>query len=131
MSPTVTPADIPADDLPHYVSVFGWLMLAGLGGAVKYTSTVIRGAERISHRRFLGLLCANIFISSFCGLIGTLLVSTISRSWEWHGIAAGTFGYLGTQGLDVIILTLRKKVGSEIPLSAVIPLPAVADPSVK
>ena len=92
------------------VKAIFWSMLAGFGGAVKYVAFVIRSSEMISNRKFVSMLFANVFISSFCGLMGGLLIKTITNSETWHMIAAGTFGYLGTQGLDYVIIALQKKI---------------------
>lgn len=94
----------------NFLNFVFWMVLAGFGGAVKYISGVIRSNESVSNRRFLLLLAANIFISSFCGMMGLLLVSTFTESLAWYGIAAGMFGYIGTQGLDIVLLALKKKI---------------------
>lgn len=99
------------------LSTFGGL--AGFGGAVKYVSAVIKKPERISHRRFLLLLFANIFISSFCGLMGGLLVGALKLDVAWQYIGSGIFGYAGTHGLDLVMLALKRKIEP----SAVIPIP--------
>ena len=106
------------EDSSIYINVMVWGVLAGIGGAAKYISTVIRSAETISNRRFLLLLFANIFVSSFSGLMGGLLMTTVSADPTWSFIASGLFGYLGTQGLDVLLSALKKKID---PTSALTP----------
>ncbi len=98
-----------------------WLLLAAFGGAVKYISGVLRSSEIISNRRFFVLLFANVFISSFCGLMGGFLASTVTSEPTWNFVASGLFGYLGTTTMDWLVLALRKKIG--IPVSAVVPVP--------
>lgn len=98
------------NDTETLVKALFWSVLAGFGGAVKYVAFVIRSSDVISNRKFVSMLFANVFISSFCGLMGGLLVKTMTNSETWHMIAAGTFGYLGTQGLDYVILALQKKI---------------------
>lgn len=111
------------DEHDALAKILIWGFLAAMGGAVKYVSTVIRSPQSISHRRFAALLCGNMFISSFCGLMGYLLITTFTLSWEWHAMAAGLFGYLGTQGLDIVILTLRRKLDPNTTVSSVVPIP--------
>lgn len=107
-----------------------WAFLAGLGGAVKFVSASLRDGSYMSPRRFILLLGANVLISGFSGLMGALLLSTITQDHNVHLIAAGMFGYLGTQGLDIIALALRKRASLEpLPISAVIPIPKSVDPA--
>lgn len=115
------------DTASNFENVIQWGLLAGFGGAVKYVSAVIRGNEVVTNRRFLALLFANIFISSFCGLMGGLVITTITADPTWAYLACGLFGYLGTQGLDILILALKKKV---TPISTVIPIPPHVPPHV-
>ena len=69
-------------------------------------------------RRFLMLILANMFVSGFCGLMGALFFSTFSTDWVWQSIAAGVFGFVGVQSLDIITLTMNKirqaKITTEI-----------------
>lgn len=123
----MTPPPAIPEEAPRLAQLGGWFLLAGAGGAVKYVSTVIRSSDRVSNRRFLLLLAANTFISSFCGLIGSLLMSTLTSQWQWHGIAAGVCGYLGTQSLDLVMLALKRKIEPGLPASAVIPIPPEVD----
>lgn len=104
-----------------------WGLLAGFGGAVKYVSAVIRAQELVTNRRFMMLLGANMFISSFCGLMGAMLISTVTKEIMWHGLAAGMFGYVGTYSLDMTMMALQKKVGIRPEASVVIPLPSSVD----
>lgn len=107
-----------------------WAFLAGMGGAVKFVSASLRESTVMSPRRFLLLLGANVLISGFSGLMGALLLSTITPDHNFHLIAAGMFGYLGTQGLDIIALALRKRASLDpLPVSAVIPIPKSVDPA--
>jgi LydA holin phage, holin superfamily III len=104
-------------------------VLAATGGAVKYISAVINSTERVSHRRFLTLLVANIFISAFCGVMAILLAFTVTHNWLYAGMSAGMFGYMGPQSLDWVMLALQKKIGSATPnMSAIVAVPPAADP---
>ncbi len=87
-----------------------WSMLAGLGGAVKYVATVIRSSEVISNRKFISMIFANVFISSFCGLMGGLLLQTLTQDPIWGFLASGIFGYIGTTSIDYVIIALQKKI---------------------
>lgn len=103
--------------------IIGWGVVAGFGGAVKYLAAVIRSSESLSQRRFVFLLIANMLISSFCGLIGGLLMTTMTSDQTWTFLGAGIFGYAGTQGLDIAIFAVRKKIEPATKLSEVAPLP--------
>ena len=119
------------EDWSIYTKVLVWGSLAGLGGAAKYISAVIRSSEIISQRRFLLLLFANMFVSSFSGLMGGLLTTTLTSDATWPYIASGLFGYLGTQGMDIMLLALKKKIEPVSPYTAaaVIPVPPSVDPA--
>ena len=126
---TALPSAFHAADLAKYVL---WALLAGAGGAVKFVSAALRNNATMSAKRFLALLTANVFISGFAGLIGALVFSLISPEPALQAIAAGIFGYLGTQGLDIIALTMSKKITNDaVPISTVIPVPASVDPAAK
>lgn len=114
-----------------FVKVIMWSSLAGIGGAVKYVSTVIRSTEAVSNRRFFLLLAANMFISSFCGLMGMLLAMNMTDSWALHGLTAGGIGYMGTTGLDLVILNMKNKIQPNSPVSAVFPVPPQSDPAAR
>lgn len=108
--------------------IFFSAVLAAFGGAVKYVASVIRSKDKISNRRFLLLLAANMFISAFCGIMGLLmLIAAGVTSIAIYGMGAGMFGYMGTQALDIVMLALKKKID---PVSAIIPIPPASDPSV-
>jgi hypothetical protein len=116
----------PIEHLPEAAqsNVLCAALLASFGGAVKYISGVIRSAERISNRRFLFLLAANIFISSFCGLMGGLLVNALTNDTQWAYIGSGLIGYLGTQGMDIVLLSLQKKIGlGKHNIASIMPVP--------
>ncbi len=109
-----------------------WAFLAGAGGAVKFIGGMLRSPENISRRRFVAMLVANMVISGFAGLIGALLMSTVTPDPTWQNIAAGIIGYLGTQGLDLIALGVQRKLSIAPPaVSSVIPVPASMDPAAK
>jgi hypothetical protein len=121
------PSAYHAADFAKYVV---WALLAGAGGAVKFVSASLRNNAAMSSRRFMILLGANMLISGFAGLIGALLFSVISPEPALGAIAAGIFGYMGTQGLDIIALTMSKKITNDaVPISTVIPVPASVDPA--
>ena len=104
-----------------------WGALAGFGGAVKYVAAILRSEQKVSNRRFLALLSANMFISSFCGLMGAMLVSTFTNEMMWHGLAAGMFGYTGTAGLDWVMIALKKKIDPTATAEDVIAIPPSVD----
>ncbi|MGE0536632.1 MAG: phage holin family protein [Pirellulales bacterium] len=109
-----------------------WGMLAGFGGAVKFVAGVLRSPDIISRRRFACMLGANMAISGFAGLMGALVMSTLTPDNTWQFIAAGIVGYLGTQGLDMIALGVQRKLSHSSPaVSSVIPVPPRMDPAAK
>jgi|CXWL01.1.fsa_nt_gi hypothetical protein len=107
--------------------VVTWGFLAGFGGAVKYVSTVIRGSQTVSKRRFIFLLAANTFISSFCGLMGGLLAATATTERLWTYISAGIFGYIGTQALDMVLFAVKRKIEPNAHVSSIFPVPSDND----
>ncbi len=116
-------------DEPTLAQVFYWTLLASVGGAAKYFVSSLKTPVR-DMRHFITLLLINVFISGFSGLMGALVVSTITTDVQWHLIASGIFGYLGTQGLDIIMLLLQKKIGAgPVPMSNVIAVPPGVDPN--
>jgi hypothetical protein len=118
------------DETPLYAKILSWGLLASAGGAVKFLAAMLRTPEKMSAKRFLFLLGANVCISGFSGLIFALLFSTLSPDRTWQLIAAGIGGYLGTQLLDIIALTMTKKISDmPVPISQVIPIPASVDPA--
>ena len=124
---SMLPAASHVPDVAKYVI---WALLAGSGGAVKFVSAQLRNNQTMSSRRFMLLLGANVLISGFAGLMGAMLFSLFSSEPAAQAIAAGIFGYLGTQGLDNIALTMIKKLTNEpVPISTVIPIPASVDPA--
>lgn len=119
------------EDWSIYMKVFVWGSLAGAGGAAKFISGVLRSSESISQRRFVVLLVANMFVSSFAGLMGGLIATTVTHDATWPYIASGLFGYLGTQGMDILLLALKKKIEPIVPfnVASVIPVPPSVNPS--
>ena len=108
---------------PTIEKILGWGLVAGFGGSVKYVSIVIKSPEHLSNRRFVILLLANVFISSFCGLMGGLLTTTVTTEQSWTFLASGIFGYLGTNGLDIVLLNMKRKIDPNAQLSSVMPVP--------
>ncbi len=119
------------EDWSIYAKVAIWGSLAGAGGAAKFISSVLRNSQSISQRRFCVLLLANMFVSSFAGLMGGLIATTMTHDATWPYIASGLFGYLGTQGMDILLLALKKKIEPVVPFNVgtVIPMPPSVDPS--
>jgi hypothetical protein len=130
MTPSVPPVDA---ETPRYVQMFLFGLLASMGGATKFITVALRSKEPMTMRRFLTLLGANILVSGFSGLIGALWFSTLTPDLTLQFVAAGVLGYAGPQFLDLLVLTMQRKVSdTPVPLSAVIPVPpAVADLSVQ
>ncbi len=132
MSPSVSPADLPTET-SGYLQMFLFGLLASMGGATKFITVALKSKEPMSMRRFFTLLAANVLVSGFSGLIGALWFSTLTPDRTLQLVAAGVFGYAGPQVLDILVLTMQRKVSdSPVPLSAVIPVPpTVADLSVQ
>lgn len=118
------------DETPLYAKIISWGFLASAGGAVKFIAATLKKGTFMSGRRFLFLLGANVLISGFSGLMGALVFSTFTADHTWQLIAAGVGGYLGTTLLDVIALTLTKKITDlPVPISSIIPIPMSVDPA--
>jgi len=98
---------------PQVIKVSTWALLAFMGGAAKFVATTLASKEKLTFRRFMVLICGNVFVSGFGGIMGALIFSTISQDPTMQAIAAGVFGYLGTQGLETITTIYKKKI--EIP----------------
>jgi hypothetical protein len=134
MTPNVTPSEVVAayaPDTPLVLKLLSWGVLAGMGGAVKFISASLKNRDALSPRRFMLLLTANVFISGFSGLIMALVFSTLSPDRTWQLVAAGVGGYAGTQILDVLALTMSRKMRDvPVPVSSVIPIPPSVDPGV-
>src|SRR3954471_19084954 len=118
------------DETPLYAKIISWGVLASAGGAVKFLAVTLKKGNFMSARRFLFLLLANVFISGFSGLMGALVFSTFTADHVWQLIASGIGGYLGTSLLDVLALTMTKKLTDfPVPVSRVIPIPPSVDPA--
>lgn len=133
MSPNLSPADVASaaahPETPLVLKLLSWGVLAGAGGAVKFVSASLKSKDAMGPRRFLVLLTANVFISGFSGLIMALVFSTLSPDHTWQLVAAGVGGYAGTQILDVLALTMSRKMrDGPLPVSSVIPIPTSVDP---
>ena len=130
LPPPLTPPLLPLEDTPLYAKMISWGVMAGIGGAVKFVSAALKNNQVMSAKRFMTLLTANVFISGFSGLMGSLVFATFSPDHNLQLIAAGVFGYLGTHGLEIIALSMTRRVTNEAPpISSVIPVPASVDPA--
>lgn len=132
MSPAESVTEPFSEHTPYLIRLIQFGVLAGMGGATKFISTSLKSTEKMSNRRFLVLLIANVFISGFSGLMGALMFSTVSPDITLQSVAAGIFGYIGAQGLDIIALTMQKKFFDKPqPISSIIPVPTSVDPAAK
>ena len=128
MTPSVSPADV-SNDAPQIMQLLAWGLLASMGGAVKFISLALRNKDQLGIRRFLVLLSANVFVSGFSGLMGALALSKFTGDHTVHLVGAGVFGYGGPQILDILVLSMQRKVSDvQVPLSSIIPIPPSLDP---
>lgn len=81
---------------------YNWILLAGMGGVVRFLSKHLQNKKPIKPLSFIVALLANCFISGFTGPIAALYVSTKTDDSTWTLIAAGIGGYLGIEVLNLI-----------------------------
>lgn len=79
-----------------------WVVIAGLGGIVRFLSGNMRDKKPMRPVSFLLALLANCIISGFAGPLTALYVSTKTDDQTWHLIAAGIGGYLGIEMLNLL-----------------------------
>lgn len=122
---------LPTDpDTFHLVRMAQFGIMAGMGGAAKFVSVVVKSKEKMTTRRFLLSMSANIFVSGFTGVVAMLIVSTMTDDVAIQGAAAGVFGWSGAITLDIIALTMQKRfLGTAGPISNAIPIPPSLDSS--
>lgn len=102
------------NDRIDLVRILLWSLLAGTGGVVRFVSKSVQSDDpynfnRVAVAAFLMRLFANACISGFSGLMGALLVSTLTTDATWTYIGAGAMGYLGVEGLDYLSRFVRDK----------------------
>lgn len=79
-----------------------WVVLAGIGGVVRFLSGNLQNKKPMRPVSFLLALLANCIISGFAGPMAALYVSTKTDDSTWLLIAAGIGGYLGIEMLNLI-----------------------------
>src|SRR3989338_8446163 len=79
-----------------------WIVLAGIGGAVRFLSGNLKDKKPMRPASFLLALLANCIVSGFAGPMTALYVSTMTDDPTWAVIAAGIGGYLGIEMLNLI-----------------------------
>jgi ABC-type Co2+ transport system permease subunit len=79
-----------------------WIVIAGIGGVVRFLSSNMRDKKPMRPVSFLLALLANCIISGFAGPMTALYVSTMTDDKTWPVIAAGIGGYLGIEMLNLI-----------------------------
>lgn len=79
-----------------------WIVLAGIGGVVRFLSGNLNNQKPIKPVAFILALLANCIISGFAGPMAALYVSTKTDDKTWALIAAGIGGYLGIEMLNLL-----------------------------
>ena len=79
-----------------------WVVLAGLGGIVRFLEGHLRDQKPIRPVSFIIALLANCIISGFAGPMAALYVSTKTDDQTLTLIAAGIGGYLGIEMLNLL-----------------------------
>ena len=79
-----------------------WIVLAGIGGVVRFLEVHLRDQKPIRPVSFLIALLANCIISGFAGPMAALYVSTKTDDQTLTLIAAGIGGYLGIEMLNLL-----------------------------
>lgn len=90
-----------------------WILLAGLGGVVRFLSANLRSQKPIKPFSFILALLANCIISGFAGPLAALYFSTKTDDQTWHLIAAGIGGYLGIEMLNLLSAVFKSFLKSE------------------
>lgn len=80
--------------------VLEWAAIAGIGGVVRFVAERMKSDVSLSRTKYAVLVVSNGFVSGFSGLMGALLISTLTHDHVLHLFAAGMFGYYGTQGVE-------------------------------
>lgn len=88
-----------------------WAALAGFGGLARFlVSRMESTAPVLTRAKWWGMAFANITISSFSGIMGALVASGISESSAFVAAVAGTFGFMGAKGLEMLADKLSSKL---------------------
>lgn len=88
-----------------------WSVLAACGGIAKFLAGRLDiDAPLLTTRRFLFLIAANIFVSGFSGLMGSLMVSLISPDPTFQAVSAGVFGFMGAKGIEMLSEKINNKI---------------------
>ena len=82
-----------------------WIILAVLGGTARILDAYLRAGVFPGWGRIL----ANGLISAFAGFMAAQLMIQLGPKWTL--VAAGAGGYLGTRGIDLVVESLRKRIG--------------------
>ncbi len=86
---------MPEKQLPAWASM---LMLAASGGGVAYLQQIAQERRQFRWRD----LAVRLFIAGFAGQMMSLLGMALGISPDWHDVAVGMAGYLGTEVLNAI-----------------------------
>lgn len=88
-----------------------WLLLAMGGGGARFLSDrMAADAPIISRGKFIFLGLANLFVSGFSGIMGVLMIGTVTPEPTLHGAAAGIFGFAGVKGIEMLSQKLSDKI---------------------
>ena len=90
---------------------FLWSLLACVGGITRFLATEINAThKKFTPKSFFTMLIANAFISGFTGLMGALVISRLTSDQTLHLVSAGVFGYLGPQGMELVVKYLQNRI---------------------
>ena len=83
------------------------VLTAVFGGVARTLHEWLGGRAGASWRQ----LCARGVVSGFMGLLGFHLFSAVRP--EWTGIGCGIFGWLGGDGIPMIVRLLKRNLGAK------------------
>lgn len=92
----------------NYLAELAWVLAAMVGGVARYLDSYIQTGTMPR----VGLLFANAFVSGFSGYMAAHVALHLAPDWAM--VAAGTAGWLGTQGMNWVADVVKRRVGGQV-----------------
>ena len=103
------PTPPPPPQLLQVAAELLWITLAMVGGIARALDRYLHGGVFPG----IGMLFAHAAVSGFSGYMMAQVLLRLAP--EWALIGAGIGGYLGTQGLDWVMLIIQERFGGKKP----------------